>query len=54
MKTLEGPLAKSVKASTVITKLRTCVDVTFVKSFNRVPDSGKGFLVHVMEACRGM
>jgi len=47
-------LAKSMMASTVITKLWTCMDVTFVKSSNKVSDSGKGFLVHVMEAYRGM
>ena len=51
--TLEGPSAKSMKACTVITKLMTCVNVKFVKSSHKVTGSGKGFLVHVMEAYRG-
>lgn len=46
-------MAKSLKASTVITKLMICVDVKFVKSSHKVTDSGKGFLVHVVEAYRG-
>jgi hypothetical protein len=50
---LEGPLAKSMKASSVITKLITCVDIKFVKSSHKVTGSGKGFLVHVIEAYRG-
>lgn len=50
--TLEGPLAKSVKAPTVSTKLMPCVDVKFVKSSHKVTGSDKGFLVHVMEAYR--
>lgn len=48
--THEGPLAKSKKASAVVTKLMTCVDVQFVKSSRKVTGNGKGFLVHVMEA----
>lgn len=46
-------MAKSMKASTVITELMTCVVVTFVKSSHKVTGSGKGFLVHFMEAYRG-
>lgn len=49
---LEGLLAKSVKASSVITKLMTCMDIKFVKSSHKVTGIGKGFLVHVMEAYR--
>jgi len=41
------------KASTVITKLMTCVDLKFVKYSHKVTGSCKGFLVHVMEAYRG-
>jgi len=50
--TLEGPLAKSMKASNAITKLMT-LDLKFVKSSHKVTGNGKGFLVHVMEVYRG-
>jgi hypothetical protein len=51
--TLEGPFSKPVKASAVITKLMTYVDVTFMKSSLKVTGSGKDFLVHIMEAYKG-